>query len=177
MTIRRFAPLLLVVFSACFGSYAQVGPPTPVNFKPYRYFPVINSPRNMGVADFNNDAQTDLAILSEDYASVVINDDGSLQNVKNFVHPSFYAPSFMNRRLQRGRAGDIFMAYNVDSIAILTNLGNGSLSSRISSQRSGIATIKAGDFNGDTRTDLAALSPIEKRLMILLIPRRAFCLR
>ena len=131
----------------------------------------VNKPQGIAIGDFNKDGYEDIAVGSYDYASsshygvyVIFGKDGSTDG-KLFNDPVPYLQGHFVYKLTVGDFNndgyeDIAAAeYDNNNVAVLLNDHNGSFTSP--SNNSFTDTLKgiaSGDFNGDGKCDLAAIT-------------------
>ena len=112
------------------------------------------------VGDFNNDGKPDLMVSNDGQGTVVLlinNGDGSFKAPRHFGFSSFDAP-------QPGIVRDFNGDGNLDAaipllflgqVAIMLGDGQGNFTTRyVATNLTGIGPMAAGDFNGDSRSDL-----------------------
>lgn len=123
---------------------------------------LVSAPIAVVAADFNNDGNKDLAVLSNGSSFIKIlrnNGNGTFQSAGTFDTGLFNTTTLTVGDFNHDGKPDLaIISQSSESVTLLINNGTGGFSS--ASYASGIAGIKgaaAGDFNGDGWDDLALL--------------------
>jgi FG-GAP-like repeat/HYDIN/CFA65/VesB-like, Ig-like domain/Abnormal spindle-like microcephaly-assoc'd, ASPM-SPD-2-Hydin len=158
----RFVPVALFVLCALTACVCQT--PPPVSFIARRDYAVGSSPQGIVVGDLNSDGNPDLVTVSYDgNVSVLLgNADGTFQPPVNYPTPSNSIIVQLGDFDGDGKL-DIFVAtqsttsVSIVSVSVLLGNGDGTFQAQklTNISNSNCRCVAVGDFNGDTKLDLA----------------------
>lgn len=167
--IHKFSLLVLAFVFYAMTTLAQDGEIIPVRFRTQKHFPVIHDPVQLSYADVNGDGQQDIVSCNQYTVSILLNDNGAFNEITNYRPSQMSIFSLAMGDHNGDQKPDIFVATNNDSIAVLTNQGDG-LFARTHRYRVGVAPVDmvTADFNNDLRPDLAVITSISPELHIFI---------
>src|SRR6267378_3627752 len=126
-------------------------------FQPHVDYAVGGSPLSIAAGDFNGDGKIDLAVANSGSNSISIllgNGDGTFQTHVDFA--TNFAPQSLATADFNGD-GHLDLVVADLNISVLLGKGDGTFSAPMEFPGNGASFVAVGDFNGDGKTDVAAI--------------------
>lgn len=126
-------------------------------FQPHVDYAVGSSPLSIAAGDFNGDGKIDLAVANSGSNSISIllgNGDGTFQTHVDFA--TNFAPQSLATADFNGD-GHLDLVVADLNISVLLGKGDGTFSAPMEFPGNGASFVAVGDFNGDGKTDVAAI--------------------
>jgi FG-GAP-like repeat len=148
----------------------------PVSFVTARRFSTGLNPASVGVGDFNQDGNRDLAVANSGSSNVSVllgNGDGTFQTAVNYPvggSPNSVVVSYFNGDAIQDLAVASSVSPTSTSVSVLLGNGNGTFQPAMSFAAGGVGLpLTHGDFNNDTFQDvvIGSISPFMMGVVLL----------